>query len=256
MSFRKQSSSGRPTVTAVPFRMPRRTRRRVSRASLELRIMELSSARARGFPHGRKSAAERHGAQQVRQPVAVGRELLSEPAQDRLVRRLRRAAGGVAVDALDEAGAELGVIVQRLREAGEVVERRPSRTPLGSIAAPCSVSRNWPAPSKFSSASPIGSVILWQPAHTGLVRCRSRRSRAVFSRESGSSSSEKSTFGGGRGTVWHSSSSRTALPRSVGELRPGWACAARKLTWVRSPCARCRRGSYKRSSPAAPGRRR
>ena len=33
-------------------------------------------------------------------------------------------------------------------------------------------------PSKFSSANPIGSITRWQPAQTGLARCRSMRSRS------------------------------------------------------------------------------
>ena len=41
--------------------------------------------------------------------------------------------------------------------------------------------------------------------------------------------------GGGGGTGWHSRTSRNALPRSVGELRPGCEWTARKLIWVRRP---------------------
>ena len=37
----------------------------------------------------------------------------------------------------------------------------------------------------------------------------------------GFSTAEKSTLAGGRGTGWHSSSSRNAFPRKVAELRPG-----------------------------------
>ncbi len=64
-------------------------------------------------------------------------------------------------------------------------------------------------------------MIRWQPAQVGLDACTCRRSRAVFKLASGSSSAEKSTFGGGGGTFWHKNSSRIALPRRVGELRAG-----------------------------------
>ena len=84
----------------------------------------------------------------------------------------------------------------------------------------------------------------WQPAHTGLLRCTASRSRAVrSSRFSVSSSSEKSTSAGGSGTAWHRSSSRSAWPRSVGELRPSWENAARKLICVNSPARLLSSGS-------------
>jgi two-component system chemotaxis sensor kinase CheA len=53
--------------------------------------------------------------------------------------------------------------------------------------------------------------------------------------EPGFSTAEKSTFAGGRGTTWHSSTSRSALPRSVAELRPGCEWPARKLMCVSRP---------------------
>ena len=112
----------------------------------------------------------------------------------------------------------------------------PSSAPLASIGAPFSVVRYAPTPSKFSSVSPIGSVMRWQPAHTGFSRCTVSRSRAVrSSRFSVSSSNEKSTSAGGSGTGWHNSSSRSACPRSVGELRPSCENAARKLICVSRP---------------------
>ena len=113
-------------------------------------------------------------------------------------------------------------------------KKTPSSSPETSSGAPFSVLRKAPAPSKFSSARPIGSVIRWQPAQEGLELCTARRSRAVRA-FSASSSLEKSTFGGGSGTCWHSSSSRIALPRCVGELRTAWELAARKLTCVMMP---------------------
>ena len=45
----------------------------------------------------------------------------------------------------------------------------------------------------------------------------------------------KFTLPGGSGTFWQSSTVRSALPRMVGELRPGVECSARKLIWVKRP---------------------
>ena len=45
----------------------------------------------------------------------------------------------------------------------------PSSSPVASIVAPFSAVRNVPSPAKFSSASPIGSVILWHPAQAAAV---------------------------------------------------------------------------------------
>ncbi len=73
-------------------------------------------------------------------------------------------------------------------------------------------------------------MILWQPAQTGFLRWKATRSRAVLNGDLGSSSAEKSTFGGGAGTFWHRNNSRSALPRKVTELRAGCECTARKLT--------------------------
>src|SRR5258708_2700291 len=78
-------------------------------------------------------------------------------------------------------------------------------------------------------------MILWQPAQDAFVAWTCNRSRAVFKLGSGSSSFEKSTFGGGVGTFWHRKTSRSALPRRVAELRAGCACAARKATCIRRP---------------------
>ena len=62
-------------------------------------------------------------------------------------------------------------------------------------------------------------MILWQPAHTGLVACAFRRSRAVlYSGLFVSVTRSKLTAAGGAGTFWHRSTSRKALPRKVGEL--------------------------------------
>ena len=71
---------------------------------------------------GGESAAQRDRPQQVGQPVAVSGELLPKPVQHRLVRRRGGRPGRPGVDTLDQAGAELRVIVQRLREPREVVE--------------------------------------------------------------------------------------------------------------------------------------
>src|SRR5690606_41831644 len=78
--------------------------------------------------------------------------------------------------------------------------------------------------SKFSSTRPIGSVILWQPPHTGFSLCACRRSRAVRRRGSGFSNAEKSTFAGGGGTRWHNRRSRSEEHTSELQSRENLVC--------------------------------
>ena len=62
--------------------------------------------------------------------------------------------------------------------AGPSTACRPRAVPDASIFTPSNPSvRHRPTPSKFSSARPIGSMILWQPAQAGFARCCSIRSR-------------------------------------------------------------------------------
>ena len=75
--------------------------------------------------------------------------------------------------------------------------RRPA-DPVASIGDPSVASRHVPTWSKFSSANPIGSMILWHDAHTGFARCGSSRCRSdVTFTSSGSCSRLVSTPGGG-----------------------------------------------------------
>ena len=60
-------------------------------------------------------------------------------------------------------------------------------------------SRQRPTASKFSSAKPTGSIVLWQLAHTGFVRCWLRRSRIGRPAATDVSSSTGTFAGGGGG---------------------------------------------------------
>ena len=95
-----------------------------------------------------------------------------------------------------------------------------TRTPDESIGTPLSVSRHLPIRSKFSSENPIGSMILWQEAQTGCVRCNSSRSRSVLGFFAfGSASRFTSTPGGGSGGGAPRRFCRTHLPRITGDVR-------------------------------------
>ena len=56
---------------------------------------------------------------------------------------------------------------------------------------------------------------------------------------------------GGGGTSVQSSTSRTNLPRSVGELRPGCERRASRLTWVSRPARSPPAGNSNGSQPIA-----
>src|SRR6516162_7104152 len=95
------------------------------------------------------------------------------------------------------------------------------RTPSELIAYVLSHVRHWPVTSKFSSASPIGSIIRWHEAHAGFARCVFMRSRTVSSFPeliAGVSSSLGTTGGGGGGGVPRRTVI-THLPRCTGEVR-------------------------------------
>ncbi len=64
---------------------------------------------------------------------------------------------------------------------------RRAAAPIASIGVPgLDVSRQAPTASKFSSAKPSGSMILWQPRTAGFARCSSIRSRIVCGAAPGS----------------------------------------------------------------------
>src|SRR4051812_46674303 len=93
------------------------------------------------------------------------------------------------------------------------------RVPEGSIASPdFVVVRHAPTPSKFSSAKPIGTIILWQAAQGGFGLWISLCLRMVTFFVVTSSFSE-GTLGGGGGGCVPKSCSRTHLPRIVGAVR-------------------------------------
>ena len=100
---------------------------------------------------------------------------------------------------------------------------------------PPSVVRHFPIRSKFSSENPIGSMILWQAAHTGLLRCCSIFCRTEVGCCAPSFSGSGGTFGGGRGAGVPRRFSRTHLPRATGEVRFATEVTSRKLDWPSKP---------------------
>jgi hypothetical protein len=86
------------------------------------------------------------------------------------------------------------------------------------IAMPDSRVRQAPTASKFSSASPSGSMTLWHPAHAGFERCCSIRPRTVLGTPGTSSGNGGTTAGAGGGGV-PSRLSRIHLPRTTGDVR-------------------------------------
>src|SRR4051794_13121655 len=96
-------------------------------------------------------------------------------------------------------------------------------TPVASIGSPPYVVRHAPTASKFSSASPIGSKILWHDAHTALARCASIVCRIdgafTLPVESAGFSLIAGTFGGGSGGLTPRNVCRNHLPRVTGEVR-------------------------------------
>ena len=111
--------------------------------------------------------------------------------------------------------------------------------PEASIGPPASCVRHAPTASKFSSAKPIGSITLWQLAHTGIgaVLRPSARASSSASRPSASPLSDGTSAGGG-GTGSPSRFSSTHLPRSTGDVRSACDVTARMLPWPSSAAAR------------------
>src|SRR5438034_111895 len=92
------------------------------------------------------------------------------------------------------------LVIRASRKPAGPLNMVPSgRTPEESIGSPFPVdSRQPPRPSKFSSAKPSGSIILWQAAQVGLDLCNSMRWRMVKFLVVASSFND-GTFGGGGG---------------------------------------------------------
>src|ERR1700730_7456677 len=92
-------------------------------------------------------------------------------------------------------------------------------TPAESIGAPSDVSIHCPTELKCSSANPGGSMILWQDAQPGFLRCDSSCSLTVFGAASLLLlllSSSVGTFGGGGAGGVSSEDVRVNLPRKPG----------------------------------------
>src|SRR2546426_64541 len=98
-----------------------------------------------------------------------------------------------------------------------------TRTPLASMGLSPSWVRQAPTASKFSSASPIGSKILWHDAQTALARCASSvwRMVGVLVLPVGSTAGSLGfgTLGGGSGGLTPRNVCRNHLPRVTGEVR-------------------------------------
>ena len=167
-----------------------------------------------------------------RKAVVLGGRVSRNRTDRRHVGVFHAAAERVGHHLLDEHPDKLRRIAQRARV------RRPDRTrrrPDRRTAAPSHRSadrrrrpdcaRQLPSASKFSSANPIGSMILWQPAHGGLPRCSVICSRSVSTLPpSALVSSSGGTLGGGSGGGVPRMFSSTHTPRFTGEraevLRP------------------------------------
>ena len=127
----------------------------------------------------------------------------------------------------------------RLAQAGGPVDRRAVHELAGRVDLDAFVRqlRQRPMASKFSSDRPIGSMILWQPAHAGLARCCSMRSRTDFGVAVGFSSSG-GTSGGGVGAGLPSRFSRIHLPRMTGDVRLAFDVTSSRLPWPEQAATR------------------
>ena len=114
------------------------------------------------------------------------------------------------------------------------------------------LSRQRPMASKFSSAKPSGSIIVWQVAQTGFVRCCTMRSRIESTLPSALRSRRSGTFGGGGGGGAPRMFSRIHFPRITGDVRFGYAVTVRMLPCPSSPP----RGSSSDNAPGGSGCRR
>src|SRR5580698_7672101 len=97
------------------------------------------------------------------------------------------------------------------------------------MGTPASLVRYRPIRSKFSSEKPIGSMILWQDAQVGFLRCCSIRCRTDAACGAEPSVSSGGMFGGGVGAGVPSRFSKTHLPRATGDVRFATEVTSRKL---------------------------
>src|SRR5262245_16543368 len=108
------------------------------------------------------------------------------------------------------------------------------RVPSGSVAdasmaAPSLVARHLPSASKFSSENPSGSILTWQTAHDGFLRCASICARIELALALSASSLSGGTSGGGGGGGAPSTLSSSHRPRNTGEVRFGYEVTVRML---------------------------
>jgi hypothetical protein len=114
----------------------------------------------------------------------------------------------------------------------------PSKSVLaGSTGTPASLILHTPVTSKFSSASPIGSIIRWHDAHAALARCASSRSRTDRRCPSLTDvvASRPGTFGGGGGGGVPSITSITHFPRMTGDVRSAFEVIVSSAPLPRRP---------------------
>ena len=190
------SSSGSASAAPTPRRNVRRRDRTISLSSTFVWLTQLHhslSAPASGTARSSRCRApetrtgSRHGAA-ARHDVADGRHVVVlEPAAERVGQQLLRHRADEHVRPLQQ---RLHAAPRR-RRLGCRLRARPTRRSASRLPACASA----PTASKFSSASPRGSITLWQLAHAGFARCCSIRARTVFG-EPGVSSGNGGTSGG------------------------------------------------------------
>ena len=132
-----------------------------------------------GLPHLERHARD-DAHEEARKPVVVRGGIADDRPHRRHVARVEQTAEAITEEVLGE-GRDEGVGVGQHGAARRLTGPSsgvPSNScPDGSTAAPLSVLRHTPTALKFSSASPMGSIMLWQAAQAALARCLASRSR-------------------------------------------------------------------------------
>ena len=107
--------------------------------------------------------------------------------------------------------------------------------PVSNGVPPPLVARKRPIASNSSSAKPSGSMVLWQLAQTGLLRCCSSRSRTERGVPPSFALGRLGTLGGaGEGGVPRTFSS-SQTPRTTGDVRLAYDVIVRRLACPSSP---------------------
>src|SRR5258708_4084779 len=110
--------------------------------------------------------------------------------------------------------------------------------PDGSIAAPFSMVRKRPRPSKDSSENPIGSIRLWQGAHIGTLAKVAAYACRLLCPGCGMIGCNNGELGGG-GIGWQRSLWMTNVPRPVGNVSGGLEVRVNSDAWVSKPDRTC-----------------